>query len=87
MNLLRTEVLELRQMLSNFKDGTLDAKDLDIMLGVYGQTEKRMRITLQAIAAAQRLGITEIDIDILNEMVGKGDVRPELENRTASRGK
>ena len=77
MNMLATEFQELRQMLRDFKDGTLDAVDLDAMLGIYGQTEKRMRIYLQGLVQAGRLG-QDYDVDILQEIVGRGELRVRI---------
>jgi hypothetical protein len=91
MNLLTTELNELRRMLQNYNAGTLDANQLNTALGVYNQTEKRMRIYLQALVMGQKLGVPDLDASLIEQMVGgdnnKLDTKKELENRTVKRGR
>ena len=78
-------------MLKNYQAGTLDANDLNTAIGVYNQTEKRMRIYMQALVMGQKLGVPDLDASLIQEMVGgngnKLDTKPQLENRTKNRGR
>ena len=88
MNLLITEINELRQRLKNFDSGKTDVNDLTAAVSVYTQTEKRMRLYLKAMGISMKLG-WEIDADLLKQMLGSDivDTTPELEDRTAMRGR
>ena len=87
--LIITEINELRQRLKNFDAKVIDWNELTAAVSVYTQTEKRMRLYLKAISLGTKLGMKDVNDDLLRQMLGYGEVdtTPELKDRTASRGK
>ena len=88
MPMLIDEINELRQMLSNFKAGTLSPEDMMVQLAVYSQTEKRTRHILFAWSLALKHNITGMNA-VANELVGdaKSKIKKIPYDRTKDRGK
>ena len=56
MGLLETELKEIRQDIKHFRAGRLTEEQVQTMIAMYSQTEKRMRLMLQAMALAAKHG-------------------------------
>ena len=56
---------------------------------MYAQIEKRMRLAIKTIALGMKLGMKDVNAEILVQMLDdeKMDTTRELPNRTKNRGK
>jgi hypothetical protein len=83
-----TEISELRQRLQNFDDKKIDVNELNAAVGVYSQTEKRLKIIMKAMDTAFKMGL-QVDSSALVEILGKGKIKSvkKLQDRTANRGR
>jgi len=88
MNLLITEINELRDLLQNFDDGKVDPEDLNAKLNIYSQVEKRSRLMVQAWSLALKYGVSSEDKNIAMQLIGPGELKEpkKLSNRTTKRG-
>ena len=56
MGLIETELKEIRQDIKHFRAGKKTPEEIQTLIALYSQTEKRMRLMLQAMAMAAKHG-------------------------------
>jgi N-methylhydantoinase B/oxoprolinase/acetone carboxylase alpha subunit len=89
MGMIVSEINELRQLLADFKDGSITRADLQAQIAVYSQIDKRVRSTLTWAGLMIKVGLKRDVKKILGgDIVGQIDdlKSPEMYDRTKERG-
>ena len=72
MGLLETELKEIRQDLKHYRAGKLSAEQVQILISIYSQTEKRMRLAMQAMAITAKHGKKHTKQLLQSNLIGNG---------------
>jgi len=80
MGLLETELKEIRQDIKHFRAKKITEEEVQTLIAMYSQTEKRMRLMLQAMALAAKHGKPHLTRMVRSNLIGDGtviDLSPE----------
>ena len=74
MGLIEEELKEIRRDIKHFRAGKLKDEEVYTLIALYSQTEKRMRLMLQAMGMAAKHGKKHLNQMIKTNLVGNGTV-------------
>lgn len=80
MGLLEVELKEIRQDLKHYRAGKISEEQVQTLIGMYSQTEKRMRLALKVASMASKYGKKHIKQLLQSNLIGNGtviDLSPE----------
>lgn len=74
MGLIETELKEIRRDIKHFRSGKMNAEEVQTLIALYSQTEKRMRLILQVMGMAAKHGKKHLNQMIKTNLIGNGTV-------------
>ena len=80
MGLLEVELKEIRRDIKHYRAGKLPDDQINTLIALYSQSEKRMRLMLQAMGMAAKHGKNTFNRMIKTNLIGNGtviDLSPE----------
>lgn len=72
MGLLEVELKEIRQDLKHYRAGKISEEQVQTLISMYSQTEKRMRLALQVVSMASKHGKKHIKQLLKTNLIGNG---------------